>query len=69
MIRSASIKARLSIGESIDKVLSMAGVSKKVFSVFYDLPIGGVRRRTFGRRCRGRAVSSGSGTVVSGGAR
>ena len=54
VIRSASIKARLSIGESIDKVLSMAGVSKKVFSVFYDLPIGG--------------VSSGAGPSVEGAA-
>ena len=54
VLRSASIKARLSIGESIDKVLSMAGVSKKVFSVFYDLPIGG--------------VSSGAGPSVEGAA-
>ena len=40
ILRSASMKAALSSGEQLDDVLKRAQVSQKVFSIFYDLPVG-----------------------------
>ena len=39
ILRSASIVAGVQAGEHVDNVLQAASVSKKVFSIFYDLPI------------------------------
>ena len=39
ILRSASIVAGVEAGEHVDNVLQAASVSKKVFSIFYDLPI------------------------------
>ena len=39
ILRSASIAASIAAGEFVDDVLELACVSKKVFSVFYDLPV------------------------------
>jgi hypothetical protein len=39
ILRSASIAASVAAGEFVDDVLELACVSKKVFSVFYDLPV------------------------------
>ena len=36
------MKAALSSGERLDAVLKRAQVSEKVFSIFYDLPVGHV---------------------------
>ena len=40
ILRSASIRAALSSGEQVDVVLKRAQVSQKVFSIYYDLPVG-----------------------------
>jgi len=39
ILRSASIAASVATSEFVDDVLELACVSKKVFSVFYDLPV------------------------------
>ena len=35
------MQARIAAGEDVDNVLRLASVSRKVFSTFYELPMGG----------------------------
>jgi hypothetical protein len=41
ILRSASMAARIAAGEDVDNVLRLASVSRKVFSTYYELPMGG----------------------------